>query len=797
MNRIFRKLFSRVIISTAALLVPAAIVLPAANAQTVTFAINATRNIRPISRYIYGVNEPIKPGENLTFLRQGGNRWTAYNWVNNASNAGSDWYFHNDNYFEGGNTPGGALIGPIGNATANSAALLATVPIQGYVAADKNGDDVRNTPNYLQTRFRQSVPVKGAPFTLTPSAATPTVYQDEFVNWVVSNYPASQQIGTATPIWFSLDNEPDLWQDTHAAIHPAHVTYAELASKGAAYAAGIKAVAPNALVFGPVSYGFNGFINLQDAPDANGRDFLEFYLAQMNQASAGSGKRLLDVLDLHWYPDATSADGIRVTGAETTPSVVSARLQAPRSLWDPTYREKSWVTDDYLNAPIDLIHRMFGKIANNYPGTKLAFTEYNYGAGQHISGGIAQADVLGIFGREGVFAANQFPLQTDEPFVMGAFKMYRNFDGSNGSFGDTSVDAETSDPAGTSVYASLDSSDPNRMVIVAINKTASTVTSAISLTNASAFDRAATYQLTSASSLPVAAGTMSIATPGQFGYAMPPYSVSTLVLTNSAAVAGPLVAAVLPTSRSVQVGVTATAFATVINTGTAAASGCSLSAGGAIPATFSYQTTDPASNTPTGTINTPVNIGPNGSQSFVFALTPAAAFAPVDVPILARCANTADAPSVVGLNTLLLSASATPVPDIVALAASGTPGTVDLAGPNGAGAFAVATVNVGAAAAIAVSADTGDVPLPVIINVCQTEPSSGQCISPLGPSVTAAIAAGGTPTFGVFVQGAGNVPFDPAHNRVFVRFRDDTGVTRGATSVAIRITGADLRASTE
>jgi hypothetical protein len=47
------------------------------------------------------------------------------------------------------------------------------------------------------------------------------------------------------------------------------------------------------------------------------------------------------------------------------------------------------------------------------------------------------------------------------------------------------------------------------------------------------------------------------------------------------------------------------------------------------------------------------------------------------------------------------------------------------------------------------------------------------------------INAGATPTFGIFVQGAGNVPFDPALNRIFVRFTDAGNVTRGSTSVAV------------
>jgi CHRD domain len=245
-----------------------------------------------------------------------------------------------------------------------------------------------------------------------------------------------------------------------------------------------------------------------------------------------------------------------------------------------------------------------------------------------------------------------------------------------------------------------------------------------------------------------------------------------------------LVSAVLPSSRSVQVGAAATAFATIINAGSTTAIGCGISVLTGIAANFSYQATDPA-NQPVGNPNTPVNIVPGGAQNFIISLTPTAAIAPTDVQFSFDCGNTNPAPINVGLNTLLFSASITPVPDIVALAAA-IGGIVDISGATGAGAFAVATVNVGAMGTITASADTGNTALPMIINLCETNPITAQCISAVGPSVNTQINANATPTFGIFVAGTGNVPFDPAANRIFVRFKDGSGVTRGSTSVAVR-----------
>jgi hypothetical protein len=235
------------------------------------------------------------------------------------------------------------------------------------------------------------------------------------------------------------------------------------------------------------------------------------------------------------------------------------------------------------------------------------------------------------------------------------------------------------------------------------------------------------------------------------------------------------------------VGQAATFFATVINAGTTAATGCVIDKLSGVKGNLSFQATDPATNVPVGLPNSPVTIPAGGSQTFVVSVMPTAPFTSTEFAVYFGCANTQTARSRKGLNTVLLSASLTPIPDIVALAATTTnDGIVNIPGTNGTGAFAVATVNVGASGSITASADTGGLTLPVNISLCQTDPATGQCISAIGPSVTTQINANATPTFGIFVQGNGNVPFDPAANRIFVRFKDSGAVTRGSTSVAVR-----------
>jgi hypothetical protein len=251
-------------------------------------------------------------------------------------------------------------------------------------------------------------------------------------------------------------------------------------------------------------------------------------------------------------------------------------------------------------------------------------------------------------------------------------------------------------------------------------------------------------------------------------------------------VASLLNAAVLPSSRSVQVGATATAFATLLTSGTTAATGCLISMPAGVPTNFSFQRTD-ANNAPVGLPNTPVDIPANSGQTFVLAFTPSAPFSPANIELVFACENTSPAPVVSGVNTLLLSASNTPVPDIVMLSATIThDGIVNMSGANESGAFAVATVNVGATGNVTVSADTGGVSLPLSVALCQTNPNTGSCLSTPQASVPVLINAGDTPTFAIFVNGFGSVPLDPARNRVFVWAKDTVGgTTRGSTSVAV------------
>jgi hypothetical protein len=251
----------------------------------------------------------------------------------------------------------------------------------------------------------------------------------------------------------------------------------------------------------------------------------------MRTASEQAGVRLVDDMDVHWYPEATGG-GVRVTGTDTSAAVAAARVQAPRSLWDPSYRENSWITNDYLNGPIRLIPRLRERIAANYPGTGVAVTEWNFGGGQHISGALASADVLGVFGRQGVSKATFWELNPNESFSYAAFKAFRNFDGQGGRFGDTSVQATSSDNATATVYASIDSADHSKAVIVAINKSTSAQTASIALTAPWQYTGSRVYTVTAAGGpQPVPAGTLAPVARNAWNFTMPASSIVVIVPT--------------------------------------------------------------------------------------------------------------------------------------------------------------------------------------------------------------------------------------------------------------------------
>lgn len=544
------------------------------SAKPVSGAVDVTITVNPsvthqISPYIYGLNfysgvsgaPPL-----LTFDRAGGNRWTAYNWTNNASNAGNDYYYENDNYLcqsPGCNAsiPAEAVRLFISGDQANGLASLVTLQMQGNVSVDTTVVQVPPPfPNlqYFRPTVDQKSTQSAVPFTQTPPAATTdnNVYLDEFA-WALDQKFLSEDIfgaSAAHPTFISLDNEPDLWNSTHAEIQGStNVSTAGFITKTVNLSTALKDLTKNSqtpsghfsdvVIFGPVNYGFEGLYSWQGdptlSPTPNGANwFVDKYLAGVHAASTIYGAPLVDVYDFHWYAEVYDSTNTRVTsmtGTTLTDAQVQLIVQSPRDLWDSTWTDTGnsnpWIVNTLGGQAINILGRLQAKIAAENPGMKLSITEYNNGGANHIAGTIAQADNLGIFGAHGLFAASLWPLSNSEPYILAGFRAYRAFDGASATFGDTSLQTISSNVGNVVVYASTDSTTPGRVVFVAINR--STLSQVTAITGQALSGTAHLYQMTAATAqgqnpvAPVSAGTIAVSG-SSMTITLPALSVTTI-----------------------------------------------------------------------------------------------------------------------------------------------------------------------------------------------------------------------------------------------------------------------------
>ena len=538
--------------AAAALSVDAAAALAPADpgAAEITVAVDTGAAVRPISPLIYGYNAAFPGGDTSAFpatnLRLGGNRWVAYNWETNASSAGIDYQYVLDGYLGGQQRAAGAYAQTLKTCQDRSSArsgcaTLVTIPNQGWVAADKGGASEPTAPQL--GRFNPTVPRKGSALSPQPDTSDRVVYQDELVAALAAQAPLAAT-DPRRPILFALGNEPDLDFIIHRELAHEAPTYAALIARTVGSSAALKDLRPDATVLAPVVSGWHGMINLQEAPDAGGRNFVDAFLQGLAEASNAQGRRLLDVLDLHYFSDVW-CDGQRINEpgpAANSPCTAAVRVQATRSLWDPAYVETSWITTGNSatqtnGAPIRLLPRLQAKIAESFPGTRLGISEYRFGGGGHISGAIAQADALGIFGGQGVWQASYYPSAASEPYVAGGFRAFRDYDGAGHDFGDTSVAATSSALALVSAYASFDAGRPERLVLVLINRDLADHAVRLLINHTSALRTLTGWQIAEPVSfdgdavVPVALPKVTLVKPNAARLVLPSTSVTTYQLT--------------------------------------------------------------------------------------------------------------------------------------------------------------------------------------------------------------------------------------------------------------------------
>jgi len=520
---------------------------------SINVTVNALSNRHTISPYVYGVNFPNDTTyiqqSGATLVRWGGNASTRYNWKNFDTNAANDWYFDNRTF---GSPPlyqdstqflsnvvgaGGFPIMTIGmlpwaakDATSYSFSVGkygAQCGVNPYNSDDGNGvktdcftNVTGNDPNDAH------VPLLDQPGVGDPPG---TVYRNQWVSALAGNYGAA-------PHFYNMDNEIDIWGSTHRDVHPNPSGYDEMENVFLTEAAGVKMWDPKAVRFGPVSccwwFYWNG-ANNNDKNAHGGIDFLPWWINEIAWSDKVSGKRSLDVFDIHAYPDTPDMS----TWTQSQKQALALRIF--RDYWDPTYVSESssinqpWVTQMQPNKTIPFRIPRLRAIANAvYPNTPVSITEWNAAlAGESdFSTALADADAWGIMGRERVYAASRWVAADPSTPAYLTLQLFRNYDGAHHGFGNISVSAtNTGDPNLFSSYAALNTAGTT-LTLLAINKDPSATDSTqVTLTGFTP-SQVTSYTLSQANPTKIVASTKQNWT-GSWSFA--PYSATLLVITGS------------------------------------------------------------------------------------------------------------------------------------------------------------------------------------------------------------------------------------------------------------------------
>lgn len=421
---------------------------------------------------IYGVNLASAPGEldtlGAALSRWGGNHTSRYNPSIHATNLAKDWFFENEALEDAGSWV--VAVDIQGRDSVLSVPALDWVakdegsysfPVQLYgeqQATDPFNDDAGNGVDIAGFPIAADPETCCTPWSDAPRAGDPegSVYASDWLD----SLPVS-------PTYVAIDNELDIAGETHRDVHPAPMDYDELFERWSRTAETVRLAQPSAQLLGPTSccwwYFWNSAAGAADKANHGGQDFLPWFLDQASALEVSSGERLLDLLDVHYYPE-----GVFLGGED--PATSAHRLRASRSLWDPTYTDESWIgtsSDAAPNQPspheVMLIPRLRALIDAHYPGTGLAITEWNFGAERTIEGGLAVADVLGIFGREGVDLAAYWNTPPVASPAESGFRLFRD----SPRFGDASLPVAADSPDDHSVFAATEGP---RTTVVVVNK---------------------------------------------------------------------------------------------------------------------------------------------------------------------------------------------------------------------------------------------------------------------------------------------------------------------------------------
>lgn len=485
----------------------------------VTISVDAAANQHPINPNIYGVayaSTDALNDLNAPLNRNGGNNTSRYNWLQNGDNRAQDWYF--ESIGDTSSVAGERGDTFIASAKVANAQAMLTIPLVEWVA--KLGPNRSKLASFSIAKYGaqtgndwQWFPDAGNGILTSgkyvtgndpndANVASSSAFQQAWVQHLIAQWGTNANDGLR---YYLLDNEPSIWHSTHRDVHPIGLTMDDMLAKVLDYGAMIKNNDATALVVGPEEWGWSGYFYsgydqqygslhgwgyLPDRAAHGNADYLPWLLDQLHQNELSSGRRLIDIFTVHYYPQGGEySDDVSMT-------MQLLRNRSTRSLWDPSYVDQSWIND-----VVQLIPRLKSWASTYYAGTLTGVTEYNWGAEWHINGATTQADIYGIFGREAVDLATRWTTPDASTPTYKAMKLYRNYDGNKSAFGDTSVLTTVPDPDTLSAFSAVRSSDNALTVMVVSKYLSGTTPVTINVANCAHGPIAQVWQLTASNTI--------------------------------------------------------------------------------------------------------------------------------------------------------------------------------------------------------------------------------------------------------------------------------------------------------
>lgn len=444
----------------------------------ITIKIDPKAEQRSISPYLYGRNNSLSstnpnwtlPDKDLVLLRDagvtffrenGGNNCTKYNWRRKLSSH-PDWY--NNVYTNDWDRAAQTLQKNFPNAQGMWAFQL-------IGKAAKTNQANFNDWGYNQSKWWEGVNQNLAGGgVLNPTGNKAKVEGD--VNLYLENWTADSTTAILEH-WFgakglglnknkvqywNMDNEPEIWEGTHDDLMPKQLLAEDFMQKYFAIAKKARAIYPAIKLVGPVVANEWQWYNWSGKPiSADGRNYpwLEFFIKRVAEEQKVTGVKLLDVLDIHFYPETNTAEEIvQLHRVFFDRSFVYSGANGVRNVngsWD-TSQNKEYIlarVNDWLDKYLGLNH-----------GVKLGVTEIGIQGNDPNVTAVWYASTMGEFMKNGV------EIFTPWSWKVGMWETLHLFSRYNKTM---SIKGESSNETLVSAYPSINATQDS-MSVVLVNR---------------------------------------------------------------------------------------------------------------------------------------------------------------------------------------------------------------------------------------------------------------------------------------------------------------------------------------